>query len=349
MNKHIYKKAALMGSSTNFQSSKQDSQSGENPSDSLLSLALVLGVGISAKKAKDTTVDIIRKKTALDYFKDQDLSLWNRSRLKDWYRSHNFYVTQFPLTHSKIFPLAVKILYNLIRYHGQPKLDKSLGRKIIQDCAKVYQLGVKYDVYPINFPWPYWILVADSRSLQPSSPDQVQDYHFMQRPDWNLDSFLNGDDSLEATLDWIESGDSLTDTDQLSLYPPVIRCGLFGIYTGKQIGVKYYDKKWFGSLKERSRASDPDYVHSIQYLWIAFKQKNWVVKIYDLPTHIDGLDQDLITWWKENDETNPNYLSGPYEVGTENPFLADKRQIIHPNTDEWEGALKSFREMYLML
>ncbi len=82
----------------------------------LLTLGSLLGGAYLVGKQIDrAVVNSNRKETSLEDFDRQDLSWLDREQLKSFYKDHDFYVTKFPHTPKEIFPLAVKVLYLLIK------------------------------------------------------------------------------------------------------------------------------------------------------------------------------------------------------------------------------------------
>ena len=119
----------------------------------------IAGAVLATKRINNSVVNHHRKSNALEEFENQDLSWRDRQRLKTAFKQHDFYVTKFPDTPREIFPLAVNILYQLIKYHNKPNPDSRLGEEILKECEKLHQIAIKKNFSHINQEWSYWKLV----------------------------------------------------------------------------------------------------------------------------------------------------------------------------------------------
>jgi hypothetical protein len=80
--------------------------------------------------------------TVLRKFDEQNLSWFEEQRLKMAFKTHDFYVTEFPGTDPKIFPRAAETLYKLIEYIGgnrnwAKKIDLMGDLQAIERFAKI--------------------------------------------------------------------------------------------------------------------------------------------------------------------------------------------------------------------
>lgn len=219
----------------------------------------IAGTVWATKKINTTIVNHHRKDNVLKEFENQDLSWRDSQRLKTDFKQHDFYVTKFPDTHQEIFPLAVKILYQLIKYHNNSNPDSRLGEKILKECQILHRIAIKKHISPINQEWPYWKLV------QQEVPSKKKNYlgrnkmkrQYFTDSSWNLEDFLN---IFEGSL---------------------IRTGLFGINTQKRIHVCFYEKKWLGKLEKGVELEETESDKTLKSVWDTIRDRNKVVKIYD--------------------------------------------------------------------
>lgn len=250
---------------------------------------LVLGL-LALKGISETSKAIVndnRKDTALEDFDDQDLGFFKGWQMESWFESHDFYVTKFPDTKKEIFPLAVKILYKLFKYHSKWYVDEWLGNEILNDCEKLNKLAIKKAIYPIAQNWPYWKLVQVEEIKENFWGNMKVKRKFFKNPEWNLETFFN------------------------SFAGGLIRFGLFGIRSDKGIDVCLYKKKLlgFGELTDAIELDEAE--KTIHHVWDVKKKWNWVVKIYD-PRHYDGPDKidyhdvDKIPMASKRTLINPN-------------------------------------------
>lgn len=219
----------------------------------LLGLLALKGVS----ETKKAVVNSNRRETALAEFEKQDLGMFKSWQMESWFESRDFYVTKFPDTPKDIFPLAVKLLYKLFKYHAKTYSDSWLGQEILHDCEKLQKIAQKNAYFPIAREWDYWKLVQFDEVKENFWGNVKVKRKFFNDPHWNLENFLND----------FEAG--------------IIRYGLFGIQSDKRIDVRLYKKKFlgFGELTDAIELDEAE--KTIQHVWDVKKQWNWVVKIYD--------------------------------------------------------------------
>jgi len=217
--------------------------------------AIFVGTAFAAKQITNKVVNDQRKETALEEFENQDLTWWESHQIKSWFQSHDFYVTKFPDTPREIFPLAVKILYQLIKYHTKSYIDAWLGQNILINCEKLHRIAVKNEICPINEDWQYWKLVQREFGKKIFWGELKFKRKFYTNPDWNLEDFLNE----------FENG--------------IVRFGIFGV-NEKRIDFCYYRKKLFGELIERTEVDEQD--NTLEFVWDVINNSQFVAEIYDL-------------------------------------------------------------------
>ena len=216
----------------------------------------IAGAVWATKRVNNSVVNHHRKYNALEEFENQDLFWRDRQRLKTAFKQHDFYVTKFPDTPRDIFPLAVKILYQLIRYHNKSNPDSRLGEEILNECEKLHRIAFKKNFSPINREWSYWKLIQQEVPKKNFWGKIIFIKQFFTNSFWNLEDFLND----------FEGG--------------IIRFGLFGVQD-KRIDVCFYEKKSFGKLGKGVELDESETDKTLQLVWDAISDRNRVVKIYD--------------------------------------------------------------------
>ncbi len=229
---------------------------GKVASDNPLTTALIAGGLYSAQKAaKYASLTLCRRDDVLEEFSDQNLGFFTEMGLIDWFHRRDFYVTKFPTTHQDLFPLASKILYKLLKYHSAKKINEKLGQKIIKECKRLLSKGQNLGIYREDQEFDYWHLVADSRHPIKTLFGRKYGYDFTMRPSTHLLQWLNSD---------------------------LIKVGLFGLYSDKEIEFAFYPKK--NLLGKLGDAIIPDITTTGTTLGFAgglIKHRKYVVKIYD--------------------------------------------------------------------
>jgi hypothetical protein len=241
----------------------ENSSSGEDFWKEIVKLGAKIGGGLYVgKKICDKIINYQRKDTALEEFDNQDLSWWEREKLKNAFKQHNFYVTKFPDTPRDIFPLAAKILYKLIKFHNNSRIDTRLGAKILKDCETLHKIAERKQISPINQDWQYWKLLQHEIVEHNIFGNPKKDFwgkikykrEYYLNPSWNLEDFLND----------FEGG--------------IIRFGLFGV-DNKRVDFCYFRKKWDGKLYDRTEVDETE--KTLDLVWRMVKHPKYVAEIYD--------------------------------------------------------------------
>jgi hypothetical protein len=150
--------------------------SNSNPSstEDIIELGAYLLAGLFAGKHLQNKIVDHNRREFLDKLPMQNLGRWAEQDLRGFYRNKKFYVTQFPDTHPKVFPHAAKLLYALIKFHGNRR-ESVMGRLQLQSQVN-------------NF------IQNQSRVLGAEGP-QWRDGNILKitqhNPNWNLAKFLN--------------------------------------------------------------------------------------------------------------------------------------------------------------
>ncbi len=215
----------------------------------------IAGAVWATKRVNNSVVNHHRKDNALEEFENQDLFWRDRQRLKTTFKQHDFYVTKFPDTPREIFPLAVKILYQLIKYHNKSKPDSRLGEKIIAECEELHRIAIKKNNSPINQEWSYWKLVQQEVPKKEFWGRNKVKRQYFTDPSWNLEDFFN---EFEGGL---------------------IRFGLFGVKE-KRIDFCFYRKESWGKLIDRTEVDEKD--KTLACVWKVVKHSKYVAEIYDI-------------------------------------------------------------------
>jgi hypothetical protein len=226
--------------------------------------AIIATYGV--KKVGDALTDHNRKDTALIAFDQQNLSLWVKNRLKDAYRARDFYITKFPDTPPAVFPKAVRILYDLIQFHGRGKRDDWLGHEILRECEELHRIAVRLNCAPLNQPWEYWRLVGKKVKTRNFWGIEQERVEFIPNPNWNLEGFLNED------------------------FGGLVKFGLFGV-KDKSVDIMIYEKDWFGTLKKGEKIDLSQ--NSIRYIYDRGWAGRQVVVIYDMGLSRKDLNQRI--------------------------------------------------------
>jgi hypothetical protein len=147
-----------------------------NPSstEDIIELGTYLLAGLFAGKHLQNKIVDHNRREFLDKLPMQNLGWWAEQDLRGFYRNKKFYVTQFPDTHPKVFPHAAKLLFALLKFHGNRR-ESVMGR---------WQLQTQVN----NF------IRSQARVLGKDGP-QWQEGNVLKlthhNPNWNLSKFLN--------------------------------------------------------------------------------------------------------------------------------------------------------------
>ena len=100
----------------------------------------ILGVALlGSKKVEDSIVDYNRREF-LDHLPMQDLGWIAEQQIRSFYRKKKIYCTQFPDTHPKVFPVAARILYGLLLYHGNKFDDFYVKTRLKSEFKKLLEI-----------------------------------------------------------------------------------------------------------------------------------------------------------------------------------------------------------------
>jgi hypothetical protein len=105
-------------------------------------------------------------RSVLQNFEEQNLTWFEEQRLKRAFKTHNFYVTKFPTTSPQIFPKAVKVLYNLIKYVGGNQTTFS-RLELLWDLKSIEQFGKQnYNFYKTEWDFASLLNIDPSISME---------------------------------------------------------------------------------------------------------------------------------------------------------------------------------------
>lgn len=92
-------------------------------------------------------------------------------------------------------------------------------------------------------------MVADRKWTKTTLLGKRIEFDFSQRPNWNLEVFLNGEEnygeSRKSFQELIDNDGEISDIQKISHFPGIIRYDIFGVGE-KRIDFGYFEKKWFG-------------------------------------------------------------------------------------------------------
>jgi hypothetical protein len=152
----------------------QNTTSNSAPIENIFELGALLLGGLFTGKTIQNKVTDNQRCEILDKLPLQNLNWFSTMEMKNFFRNKKFYVTQFPDTHPGLFPDAVKILYSLLKYHGNRREDILLRWKLQFQIQKFIHkqrniIRVKYSK---------WAEKNINNLLH-------------HNPEWNLADFLN--------------------------------------------------------------------------------------------------------------------------------------------------------------
>jgi hypothetical protein len=147
-----------------------------NPSstEDIIELGAYLLAGLFAGKHIQNKIVDHNRREFLDKLPMQNLGRWVEQDLRGFYRNKKFYVTQFPDTHPEVFPHASKLLYALIKFHGNRR-ESVMGRWQLQSQVNSF---IRTQARVLGADSPQW---RDGNILKLTQ----------HNPNWNLAKFLN--------------------------------------------------------------------------------------------------------------------------------------------------------------
>ncbi|HMB65247.1 MAG TPA: deaminase domain-containing protein [Patescibacteria group bacterium] len=100
---------------------------------------VILAAAWGGKRLRDHMADK-RRSSILKHLPQQNLSWYHNNRVKNKFREHNFYVTQFPMTPHEEFPRAVEMVYFMLKYLGAVELKNKWASftarsKLKRECS----------------------------------------------------------------------------------------------------------------------------------------------------------------------------------------------------------------------
>ena len=107
----------------------------------------ITGIPAITRQINNSTIDHERTRVLQD-LPEQHLSIWEINEMKGFFRRHNFYVTKFPTTPAKEYPIACEIIYCYFKYIGGMKNDVLIAKTYQRELerrttAQTYELLMK--------------------------------------------------------------------------------------------------------------------------------------------------------------------------------------------------------------
>jgi len=273
----------------------------------------------------------------LEHLPMQNLDKKQESELRGFFRDHQFYVTQFPDTPSEVFPLAVRVLYDLLKYHGKEQADVKLREQIrsqLLHIAKIQKESIEFDT-------PIWTEENLLSLLKHNSKQQI--LNFLRSTEILKLIFAIQD---EKTIDieiFRALGSGRVDLEPITIHEDFTIIELYRFLTDNQFIIHIYDSGFgWDEIRIYNQSDIPDEKNKpVQsfFEYLSEKCKLDIVKgfQYKNPSSIHDKIKDELDWFLSPCILNGNKMDIKEAAG--------KIIVSLRNSEPFKTKIKAKRDM----